>query len=158
MTDTLGRPPKVADFCRLVGVSWQRVTVLRQNGHVTGETMAAWIGSYCANLRQQAAGRGDDALVLTQERAALAAAQRRKLEREERVAERELVVWKVVKRDVQRAAHGFRDSMLSVPGRVVAQLAGIADERVIDQMLTKIIREELDRLTSTPDPLLQADP
>jgi phage terminase Nu1 subunit (DNA packaging protein) len=144
-------PAKVADFCRLVGISRQRVTTLRQNGQITGTTLAEWIGSYCAGLRERAAGRdpGGGPLNLAQERAALALAQRRKLDREARIAEGNFVPKAQAVASATKAGMAIRDAMLSVPGRVAAQLAVLDDERAIERVLADVIRAELTRLAES---------
>ena len=148
MPDFADKPAKVADFCRLVGIGRQRVTTLRTNGQITGATLGEWVRSYCENLREAAAGRsnGDGPLNLAQERAALAQAQRRRLEREERVAAGELINRARALESYCRAARTIRDGVLSVPARISVMLVGVDDERDIDRMLTDALREELHRV------------
>ena len=55
-------------------------------------------------------------------------------------------------KSARRAGQTLRDCMLSVPGRVAAQLAAMDDERQIDQFLSTILREELGRLAATVAP------
>jgi terminase small subunit / prophage DNA-packing protein len=147
---TLNTPPTAASFARLVGVSRQRAAILREQGVVSGDTLAEWVGSYCANLREQAAGHGGEGqLVLAQERAALAAAQRRRIEREERIAAGSYLLTADVVKSQTRAGMAIRDAMLAVPGRTAATLAGMDDERAIDRYLTTELRAELTRLADS---------
>ena len=64
------------------------------------------------------------------------------------VAEREgrLVPADAATKAQKRSAMAFRDAMLSIPGREAAKLAGIADEREIERLLTFAIRAELTRV------------
>lgn len=147
------RPPKVAEFCRLVGLSRQRVTTLRADGAISGDTLAAWVASYCDSLRAQAAGRGGEhGLVLAQERAALAAAQRRRIEREERIAAGAYTLTADAVKSATRAGMATRDAMLAIPGRLAAALAGMEDEREVERYLTTEIRAELTRLADSVEP------
>ncbi len=78
----LGSAVSQGAFADLVGISQPAVSDLIARGTLTrGATVRIWLQEYCSNLREQAAGRasaGD--LDLIQERAALARAQRIKVE------------------------------------------------------------------------------
>jgi len=52
-------------------------------------------------------------------------------------------------RSFSRSGMVFRDAMLSIPGRVAAQLATETDERRIEALLTAAIRAELTRLADS---------
>lgn len=67
-----------AQFASVVGVTQQRISQLQADGVLThGGSVGEWIGAYCSQLREQAAGRSSDGdLDLVQERAALARSQR----------------------------------------------------------------------------------
>jgi phage terminase Nu1 subunit (DNA packaging protein) len=71
-----------SEFGELVGISQQAVSdLLKRDVLVRGQPAAVWLHAYCAHLREQAAGRaaaGD--LDLATERAALARAQRERIE------------------------------------------------------------------------------
>lgn len=78
LRQALAKPISQADFAEMVGVSEARVSqVFNEEGFQAGETAADWLLSYCARLREQAAGRmtGGQASLM-QERAALARSQR----------------------------------------------------------------------------------
>jgi len=142
--------PNIAAFLATVGIGRSRLTELRASGVVTGDTLRAWIQAYCAHLRAGASGRhGDAGLELSRERALLAQAQRRRIEREERIAQGEFIPKAKAIESFKRAGMTFRDAMLSVPGRIAAQLASMSDERDIDRRLTAEIRTELERLADS---------
>ena len=146
----LDGPPNISAFLATVGISRSRLTQLRAEGVVTGDTLRAWIQAYCAHLRAGASGRhGDAGLELSRERALLAQAQRRRIEREETVAKGEYVVKAEAIKSFQRAAMMFRDGMLSVPGRIASTLVMMTDERDIDRALTAALRAELERLADS---------
>jgi phage terminase Nu1 subunit (DNA packaging protein) len=66
---------KQTDFATLVGISQPAVSNLVKDGVLQGNTMGEWIKSYCAHLREVAAGRlgsQNGALDLVAERARLA--------------------------------------------------------------------------------------
>jgi phage terminase Nu1 subunit (DNA packaging protein) len=65
---------------------------------------------------------------------------------EARIRSGELVEASTVRPAFQRAGRAFRDSMLSIPGRVAAALAVETDERRIEQLLRREMRAELTRL------------
>lgn len=62
------------EFAAMVGISQPAVSALIAKGVLkNGDPAGAWLHSYCANLREQAAGRASDGgLDLVQERARLA--------------------------------------------------------------------------------------
>jgi phage terminase Nu1 subunit (DNA packaging protein) len=80
------------DFAKIIGVSEAAVSNMKTAGIISkGQTMGAWILAYSAHMREQAAGRatkGD--LDLATERAALAKAQREKIEMQNAVTREEL--------------------------------------------------------------------
>lgn len=78
----LSAPLSQSAFARLVGLTPSRVNQLLAEGVLPADAPAGdWLLAYCERLREQAAGRsGDGDLVLAQERAALARAQREGVE------------------------------------------------------------------------------
>ena len=75
------------DFADAVGISPARVSTLIAEGVLPADAPAGvWLEIYCARLREQAAGRGQE---LTMERAALAREQRIGQEIKNRVAQAE---------------------------------------------------------------------
>ena len=79
-------------FAELVGVTQQAISDLVNRGTLRrGDTAGAWLISYCANLREQAAGRASTGdLDLVQERARLAKEQADKVAMANAVERREL--------------------------------------------------------------------
>lgn len=79
----LNARPTQAIFGQIVGISQPAVSVLQKRGTLPkGGTLGAWIEAYCANLREQAAGRQSEVggLDIVQEGAALKREQRIRLE------------------------------------------------------------------------------
>ena len=79
----LNARPTQAIFGEIVGISQPAVSVLQKRGTLPeGGTLGAWIEAYCANLREQAAGRQSEVggLDIVQEGAALKREQRIRLE------------------------------------------------------------------------------
>ncbi len=113
MVDLQARVTQAA-FGGLVGISQQAVSDLLLRGVIAdGGTCGEWLQQYCGHLREQAAGRlaaGD--LDLATERAALARAQREKVEMQNAVTRREL------------APVALLEQVLSKVGR---QIAGILE-------------------------------
>jgi len=74
MVHGLARQGTQAEFGSLVGISQQAVSDLMSRGILTpGANLIDWQQAYCANLREQAAGRSSSGdLDLVQERARLA--------------------------------------------------------------------------------------
>lgn len=54
-------------------------------------------------------------------------------------------------KSAQRAGMASRDAILSVPGRIAAQLVGMDDEREIERLLTEALRAELSRVARMGD-------
>lgn len=66
----LTKPCTQAEFGELVGISRQRVGFLVKEGALTdGATAHEWLLAYCQQLRDGAAGRGEEVDSLTKERA-----------------------------------------------------------------------------------------
>ena len=107
--------------------------------------------------RREGSGRPPgvpDVPIDVRERYAAARAEREEHEArlaELEVAEKEgeLVSWALVKRDTQRAAMAYRDAVLSIGGRIAAQLAVMDDERAIERLITDAIRQELQRIADS---------
>lgn len=140
----------------LLDLSPQRLRELTRRGAVPRAghgryLVAEVVPAYCRHLREAAAGRassGAGTLDLVQERAALARAQREKLEREARQASRELVDVAEVKAAWFRLTRVARDKLLGVPTRI-APLLGPDAGRAFDVM-TAELRQTLEELASEP--------
>ena len=63
--------------------------------------------------------------------------------------ERTLISASEVVKASQRAGMAVRDAVLSVPGRIAAQLVGMDDERAIERLIADALRTELTRLADT---------
>lgn len=87
----LNSPITQKTFGDLVGISQQAVSdLLRREVMETGEPASTWLQKYCAHLREHAAGRATAGeLDLGAERAALARAQRERIEMANAVTRRE---------------------------------------------------------------------
>jgi phage terminase Nu1 subunit (DNA packaging protein) len=82
VTVDLSQPYSPTIVARIIGVSHQAITKLAAEGVIpTTSTVGDAVHAYCANLREKAAGRySEGPLDLSQERAALAKAQREGVE------------------------------------------------------------------------------
>jgi len=141
MTDLDG-PATASAFLRVVGISRQRLTALRQEGVIKGTTLGEWIRSYCDNLRRQAGGRVvDDAMRDAKLRKAIAMAELAELKAAlERGAVIRLADATASFTTIVRAA---RDRFRAIPWRVAGELASMGDERAICERLGEVIDETL---------------
>ena len=111
------------EFAGLVGISAARAGQLRRNGVLVGDSLPELVRSYCTHLREQAAGRASGgSLDLAQERAALAAAQRQRIEREEQVARGELIPADLAGRHGVLLAQTLVGALGAWPGRLSNRL------------------------------------
>jgi len=146
-------------FAELVGVSRPAVTQLIGEGTLARDASArVWLLTYCARLREQAAGRlGREGVDLATERAKLAKAHRERVERENAVARGDLLPVELL---AQQLAHvGARCSAIldAIPARVRTAApqvpASVLD--VVQQQVT-LARNECAAL-ELPDHLLPED-
>lgn len=109
-----------AQFGEVVGISQPAVSDLLARGVLTeGAPLARWILDYCSNLREVAAGRlaaGD--LDLATERAALARAQREKIEMQNAVTRRELAPTHLIEEVLARAGTKVAGILDAIPGQI----------------------------------------
>lgn len=136
----------LSQFARLVGVSQARVSQLRRSGVVTGESVEELVRSYCAHLRSYEARNStrDAGLSLARERAALAKAQRERIEREEAVERGEFVPTQATIEAWTRFTGNVRARLLTVPhklgsrlashGNVAAEAAAIVEAEIYDAL------------------------
>ena len=107
-------------FGELVGVSQQAVGDLLMRGVIAdGGSVGDWLIDYCRHIREQAAGRataGD--LDLATERAALARAQREKIEMQNAVTRGELTATIVLEQVLASAAAKIAGVLDAIPGMV----------------------------------------
>ncbi|AYR24248.1 phage terminase Nu1 subunit (DNA packaging protein) [Herbaspirillum sp. 1173] len=124
-----------AAFGALVGISQPAVSELLTRGILQpGEPAGVWLKAYCTNLREQAAGRfAAGELDLATERAALARAQREKVEMQNAVTRREL------------APVALLEQVLSKVGR---QIAGILEAVPVQlKRRSQLSADDLDFIT-----------
>lgn len=102
------------------------------------------VQAYCAHLRETAAQRTsgaasgtDDPNDLVQQRALLANAQRKKIEREEAIALGKLVDAEVVSKMWYEETRVIRDAFLNLPDRVAPQLVGVDDVQEVSAILLR---------------------
>lgn len=109
-----------AQFGEVVGISQPAVSELLSRGVLTeGAPLSRWILEYCSNLREVAAGRlaaGD--LDLATERAALARAQREKIEMQNAVTRRELAPTHLIEEVLARAGTRVAGILDAIPGQI----------------------------------------
>lgn len=107
-------------FGELVGISQPAVSDLLQRGVLTeGAICGAWLMSYCGHLRETAAGRaaaGD--LDLAGERAALARAQRERIEMQNAVTRGELAPVILIEEVLTKAASKVAGILDAIPGMI----------------------------------------
>lgn len=113
-----------------------------------GATLDEARTAYIRRLREQAAGRmSSSGLDLTAERARLAAAQARKVERENEVAEGELIPIKDVVQGLSEVISTAKSKLLVLPGRLSAKLAKVRAIKEIEKLLLDAIYEVLAELS-----------
>lgn len=104
------------------------------------------------SLREAAAGRASEreGLDLVQERAALAKAQREKLQREAAEAARELIRATEVRAAWFRLTRGARDALLHMPDRIAPILASETDAAEVHALLLAEVERTCHRLAQEP--------
>lgn len=121
-----------AEFGSLVGVSQQAVGDMVGRGVLsTGENGAAWLHSYCSHLREVAAGRlasGD--LDLATERAALARAQRERIEMQNAQTRGELAPVILIEEVLTKAASKTAGILDAIPGMVRRRVPRLTAEDI----------------------------
>lgn len=107
-------------FGELVGISQPAVSDLLMRGVLTdGGACGAWLMAYCGHLRETAAGRvaaGD--LDLAGERAALARAQRERIEMQNAVTRGELAPVILIEEVLTKAASKVAGILDAIPGMI----------------------------------------
>lgn len=120
----LDRPVSQADFAALVGVTESAISQAVSEGRLeAGATGRRWLLAYCDRLREQAAGRGSDGpLSLVDERAALARAQRMRVEIDVAEAQKRLIPAALVEPKWRAACVAAREQLLRARRRLVERL------------------------------------
>lgn len=130
------------EFANLVGISATRAGQLRRNGVLAGDSLPELVRSYCTHLREQAAGRASGgSLDLAQERAALAAAQRQRIEREEQVARGELIPADLAVRHGVALAQTMVGALGAWPGRLSAVLHAAESQAEVGALLGEAVHD-----------------
>jgi len=124
MVRDLTTPGTQDEFGALVGITQQAVSALAQRGILPdGATLDEWLLSYCEHLRMIAAGRGGDGgLELAAERAALARAQRDKVEMQNAVTRRELAPVRLLSELLAATASRAARILETIPGAIKRRL------------------------------------
>jgi len=120
------------DFALLVGVSDKTVSLLVKRGVIqSGDSVRNWLRAYCSHLREQAAGRATlGELDLATERAALAKAQRERVEMQNEITRREYA-------PIDELEQGLTDVLAMVGSRldsVVGRLKKRSDALTADEL------------------------
>ena len=107
-------------FGEMVGISQPAVSDLLMRGVLAdGVAVGDWLIDYCRNLREQAAGRATNGdLDLATERAALARAQREKIEMQNDVTRGELAPVALIEQVLTGAASRAAAVLDAIPGMV----------------------------------------
>ena len=110
-------------FADVVGVTPSMVTDLGRRGIITiGQPLRDQVRSYCAHIREQAAGRaGTGPLSLADERAALAKSQRERIDMQNAITRREYgpiaqIEYSIADVMAQAANMGWHDTWPVTPG------------------------------------------
>lgn len=118
----LDQPILQSDFAALIGVSEASVSSWVSRGSLErGQTGQQWLWSYCASLREQAAGRASGeigGLDLVQERAALAREQRLGYEIKNAVARGEFAPIAALASVLATASQAVVDRFDMLPGQI----------------------------------------
>jgi len=139
-----------ADLADLLGISTRMVTQLAQRGTIRRLQAGVWparesVRSYCAHLRDGAAGR-TDSTSLTAERVRVATAQADALEMKNAVARRLMIPAREVESEWSSILRGVRVAVLAIPSRVQQRLHHLTSTDV-----AAIDREIRDALTEIAD-------
>lgn len=137
-----------AEFGRLVGISQSAVSdLVRRDVLKPGATLGQWLLEYCGNLREVAAGRlASGGLDLVAERAALAKAQRERIELEMAERAATLVSADDVLHKWTNIIGNARGKLLALPVRLASVCAG-QDAASIESASRTIIYEALTELS-----------
>lgn len=119
-------------FSDLIGVSEAAVSGMVKSSIITlGYPAGVWLKDYCAHLREIAAGRaatGD--LDLASERAALAKAQRERIEMQNAVTRGELAPVSLIEEVLTKAAGRIAGIFDAIPGKVRRRVPSLTAEEI----------------------------
>jgi len=146
------------EFGGLVGISQPAVSdLLKKHVLSDGATVGQWLREYCSNLREVAAGRmanGD--LGLATERAALARAQRERIEMQNMEARGSLVPVAAIEPRLKAAVISAREYLRNQPLRLAQQAQGMGVGE-LEQLLNESFDGFLSRLARLPSSLNDSD-
>ncbi|MDP0492519.1 MAG: hypothetical protein Q7Q71_15845 [Verrucomicrobiota bacterium JB023] len=158
--ELLQKPLPLADFVKLSGLDPRRIQQLKKEGHIPDngrgryrfEYLRAYVG-YLQGLvqRRKIDPNHPDKLDLDQERALKEREQRRKLERENAIAEGKLVDAAEVDAMNAEVDGIIRSNMLAILARMAGELAGLDEPRDVKLALDGAIRKSLAGLEGESD-------
>jgi phage terminase Nu1 subunit (DNA packaging protein) len=123
----LDAQPTFTEFAALVGVSKQAISAQAEAGVLSlGMTWRQMILAYCSQLREQAAGRASGDLVLASERAALARAQRERIEMQNAVTRGELAPVVAIEQVLAQAGSKVAAVLDTIPGMIRRRVPGLS--------------------------------
>lgn len=135
------------ELADLLGISTRMVTELAQKGTIRRLHPGVWpvresVRSYCAHLRQGAAGRTDSGS-LTAERVRVATAQADALEMKNATARREMIPAREVEAAWAATLREVRAALLALPSRIQQRLGHLTahDVSEIDRELRDALAE-----------------
>lgn len=128
----LEKQAKQKDFAKVIGVSAAAVSGMVDQGIIhPDESLGQWILSYTSHLRERAAGRaGSGDLDLVTERAALARAQRDKIEMQNAVTRGELAPVMLIEEVLSKAASKSAGILDAIPGMVRRRVPSLSAEEI----------------------------
>lgn len=131
MIDLTGKVTQ-AKFGEMVGISQPAVSDLLSRGVIASDACVGdWLKAYCSHLREQAAGRlaaGD--LDLASERAALARAQRERIEMQNAVTRGELAPVILIEQVLTKAAAKTAGIFDAIPGMIRRRVSALTADDI----------------------------
>lgn len=129
MIDLKGKATQQS-FGEMVGISQPAVSDLLSRGIILpNESAGEWLRAYCSHLREQAAGRaGSGDLDLVEERAALARAQREKIEMQNAVTRRQLAPVSLIEEVLAKVGRQIAATLDAVPVQLKRRSALTAED------------------------------
>jgi phage terminase Nu1 subunit (DNA packaging protein) len=128
----ISKEAKQKDFAKLIGVSASAVSGMVDKGVIhDGQTLGEWILAYCGHMREQAAGRASTGdLDLVTERAALARAQREKIEMQNEVTRGNQAPVMLLEEVLTKVASKIAGILDAIPGMVRRRIPGLKAEDI----------------------------
>jgi len=120
-------------FGEIVGISQPAVSDLIKRDVLTdGDTLANWLIAYCANLREQAAGRAgaDGSLDLVSERARLAKEQADKVAFQNALTRNQLAPVDLLEEVLAKAAARINGIFDAIPGMIKRRVPSLSSDEI----------------------------